>query len=540
MAAEQWDLSADVVVVGSGAAGLSAAVSAAERGAGVLVLERSDRLGGSTALSGGVAWIPNNDHMRELELPDSRDAALTYLRALSLGRSTPELIEAFVDTAPEAVRFLEANTPLRYTAAGRGDEAGNVMPFPDYQSTLPGAAANGRSLDPEAFDPSPLGDFAHAVHEPMPYSVDWSGRSLVLDSGEWSGGLALVGPLLQGCLDRGVTFEREVRVRSLLRVDGRVIGLAAERSGEQLRVSARGVVLASGGFEWNAELRRDWLRGPVDVALSPAGLNEGDALLMSMEVGAALGNLGEAWWTLALRVPEEAATPQHQYRFCTRQRALPGSMLVNARGRRFVNESVNYHDIGRAFHVFDPAAYGYANRPAWLLFGRDYRRRYGILTADADAPDPPWLEPANTLDELAGRCGIEPAGLSEAVRRFDAHAARGEDPDFRRGETPYDLATGDPQRSGAARSLGPIGGPPYYALEVHVAVLGTNSGPRTNADAQIVDVRGRPIPGLFAAGNAIASPLGAAYGGAGGTIGPALTFGYIAGRSAANEAARRT
>ena len=208
-------------------------------------------------------------------------------------------------------------------------------------------------------------------------------------------------------------------------------------------------------------------------------------------------------------------------------------MLVNRLGRRFVNEAVNYHDIVRAFHVFDPGAFTYPNRPAWFLFGESYRRAYGLLSAAPDAPDPPWLEASPSLEALAARCGIDAAGLREAVARFDEQAGQGVDPDFGRGEAAYGLATGDPSREGRARTLGPIGGPPYYALEVHVAVLGTSSGLRVDAEGRVLDVRGEPIAGLHAAGNTIAAPTGPGYGGGGGTIGPALTFGYLAGRSAA-------
>ena len=538
------ELSADVVVIGSGAAGLSAAVSAAvalgerREGGSVLLLERSDRLGGTTAVSGGVAWLPNNDHMRELELPDSPERALDYLRAISLGRADPALLEAFVAAAPEAARFLEAQTPLRFSAAGRGNAAGGVLPFPDYQADLPGGAANGRSLDPAPFDPSALGDLAEAMREPLPYSVSWSGGGLVLDSGEWVGGRGLVGALIAGALAHGVRIERGVRARRLLTdAEGRVAGLEADRDRETLRIEARrGVVLAAGGFEWDAELRREWLRGPVDALLSPQGLAEGDALRMAMERGAALANLGEAWWTLAVRLTGEGASAddaQGELRFLSGPRSLPGSILVNRLGRRFVNEAVNYHDIVRAFHVFDPGAFTYPNRPAWFLFGESYRRAYGLLSAAPGDPDPPWLVPSPSLEALAARCGIDAAGLRGAVARFDEQAARGVDPDFGRGEGSYDLATGDPSREGRARTLGPIGGPPYYALEVHVAVLGTSSGLRVDTEGRVLDVRGEPIAGLHAAGNTIAAPTGPGYGGGGGTIGPALTFGYLAGRTAA-------
>jgi len=530
------------VVVGSGAAGLSAAVAASVEGTSVLLLERSDRLGGTTAISGGVAWMPDNDHMRELELPDSPEQALTYLRALSLGRGDPALLEAFVAAAPEAARLLEAETPLRFSAAGRGDPSGGVMPFPDYQAGLPGGSANGRSLDPAPFDPAPLGDLAGAVQEPRPYSVSWSGGGLVLDSGAWVGGRALVGALLAGCLAHGVQIERGVRARRLLRDSaGAIRGIEAERVGEPLTIEARrGVVLAAGGYEWEAELRREWLRGPVDVLLSPRGLSEGDALRMATAQGAAVANLGEAWWTLALRLTGEGDGPgdeQGELRFLSGARSLPGAILVNRRGRRFVDEAVNYHDIVRAFHAFDPGAFTYPNRPAWFLLGEPYRRAYGLFSAAADGPDPPWLEPAASLEAVAGRCGIDAGGLRETVARFDEHAVRGEDPDFGRGDAPFDLATGDPGREGRARTLGPIGGPPYYALEVHVALLGTSSGLRVDPRARVLDVWGEPIAGLYAAGNTIGAPTGPGYGGGGGTIGPALTFGVLAGRSAASGGA---
>jgi 3-oxosteroid 1-dehydrogenase len=538
----RWDLVVDVAVVGSGAAALSAAVTAAVAGAKVALLERSDKFGGTTAVSGGVAWVPNNPHMAEVGATDSREDAITYLRRLSLDRTDERLIAAFVDHAPEAVRFLEAQTPLRFVA----------LKYPDYHPEFPGGKRCGRSLDPVLFDSHQLGSLAETVrrspHNPGAITIadteagiDLLDFTLVaerMQKGLVAGGNALVSPLIKACADRGVELRREARARRLHVQNGAVVGLAVEQGGRQVQIGARrGVVLASGGFEWNPRLCRDFLRGPLEASASPP-FNEGDGLMMAMEVGAALGNMSEAWWMPLCRIPGEEYGGRDMYRITLKERTLPGSIIVNRAGRRFVNEAHNYNDIGRAFHSFDPVAFDFPNVPAWLIFDHTYKSRYPLITMFPEDPIPPWLPQAPTLRALAESQGIDPQGLEATVRRFNDGAARGEDPDFHRGESFYDHYNGDRNREGPLSTLGPVTTPPFYALRMYAGTLGTKGGPRTNERAQVLHVRGDVIPGLYAAGNTMAGVTGLAYGGAGGTIGPALTFGYIAGNTAAHDTNR--
>lgn len=538
---DRWDLLADVVVMGSGAAAFAAAISAADAGARVVMLERSDKIGGTSAVSGGVVWMPNNHRMHEIGATDSREEALTYLRRLSLGRAEEALLETFIDTGPTAIRHLEEGTAVRF----------RVLKYPDYHPEFPGAK-HGRSLDPELFDGNQLGEWVQwlrqSPHNPAPITVfDLEAGMDVLDfnliaermqKGLRAGGNALIGGLLKGALDRKIEIRRQVRGRRLFTRGGEVIGLAAEEAGREIRIGARrGVVLASGGFEWNQKLCTEFLRGPLEGSSSPP-VNEGDGLLMAMEVGAQLGNMTETWWMPMLRIPGEEYEGRDFYRLTLRERTMPGSIIVNRAGRRFVNEAHNYNDIGRAFHVFDPVRFEFPNIPAWLIFDHGYKSRYPIMTVFPDDPIPTWMAPADSLRDLALREGIDPEGLQEAVRRFNESAARGQDADFHRGESIYDHYNGDQSRQGALTTLGPLETPPFYALRVYSGTLGTKGGPKTNQFAQVLNVWGEVIRGLYAAGNAAAGITGMAYGGAGGTIGPGLTFGYIAGRGAAAESNR--
>lgn len=536
-----WNLAVDVVVIGSGGAGLAAALSASDAGASVAVIEKTDKFGGTTAVSGGIAWIPNNNHMHEVGSTDSRDEALTYLRGLSLDKIDPELLEAFVDTGPRVIRFLEERTPIRFRA----------LKYPDYHPEFPGGK-RGRSLDPELFDEHQLGDLVPALrlsaHQPGPIAITdvEAGVSLLdfnliaerMEKGLRAGGNALIGGMLKACVDRGIDLRRNARASSLVLDNGAVVGVMADHNGGQLSLGARrGVILASGGFEWNPELCRQFLRGPLECAISPP-INEGDGLLMAMEIGAALGNMAEAWWHPAICIPGEEYDGRQLYRLTLAERTLPGTIMVNRRGQRFVNEAHNYNDVGRAFHAFDPVAFDYPNLPAWFIFDHAFRLQYPVMTVFPGDPTPSWLPQADTLRQLASAHGIDPDGLEETVHRFNRSAAVGKDPEFHRGESFYDRHNGDQRREGALATLAPIETPPFYALRVYSGALGTKGGPKTDARARVLNVHSAAIPGLYAAGNAMAGVTGMAYGGAGGTIGPALTFGYIAGVNAAAEPAR--
>jgi 3-oxosteroid 1-dehydrogenase len=531
----------DVAVIGSGGAGLVAALRAADRGARVAVLEKSDKIGGTTAVSGGVLWVPRNHHMAEAGSEDSLDAALVYLRRGAFGQTTDELLGAFVDRSPEMVRYLETHTALRFSAVRR----------PDYHPEWDGGRASGRSLDNAPFDSSGLGRHRELLrrspHYPpityqeryrwvRPESFDWALVAERIERGVLTLGAALCGGLFQACLERGVEFRVGTRAQALVRREGRVSGVqATDGAGEAMDLEVRrGVVIATGGFEWNPRMTAHFLRGPLAAPATPPW-NTGDGILMGMAVGANIGNMNEAAWFPVIRIPGEEYDGRPVARLIVEERSRPGSIVVNRRGRRFVNEAASYDDFARSFHVFDPEAYAYANLPAYLVFDQRFHQRYNVTTVlPGDAP-PAWFARGDTPAELARALGVDGPGLAATITRFNALAAEGEDADFRRGASLHDRFNGDPDHR-PNPCLGPLATPPLYAVELLPGSVSTKGGLACDAQARVLDVRDRPIPGLFACGSAMASSVGIAYPGAGGMLGPGMTFGYIAGDRSAQDA----
>jgi len=294
----------------------------------------------------------------------------------------------------------------------------------------------------------------------------------------------------------------------------------------------RGVVLATGGFEWDPELVRSFLRGPMT---SPASIpaNVGDGLLMAVRAGAALDNMPQAWWAPVIEIPGDISFGRQHATLLNRERTLPRSILVNKLGHRFTNEAANYNALGGAFHQLDATRFHYVNLPCWLVFDAGYLARYGFRDVRPSDPAPAWMTRADSLDGLAAAIGAPADVLTATITRWNSNVESGDDPDFHRGRSAYDLWSGDTAARGAVDStLGPINEPPYYAIEVRSGTLGTSGGPRTDLDGRVLDTRGRVIPGLFAAGNVAAAPTGMVYGGAGGTLGPIITFAYRAGMAA--------
>jgi 3-oxosteroid 1-dehydrogenase len=533
----------DVVVVGSGGAALVAAIRAHDGGARVRVLERSNYVGGTTAVSGGGIWIPLNDHMAEVGATDSREDALAYCGRLGAGRSEPGLIETFVDRGATIVRWVEDHTPLRL----------QPMTWPDYHPEFTGGKLSGRMLEPRPTDTHGCGEWAERIR-PAPVltvpvtlqesTVDWKAAYFPerfdmgvvgerMAKGIVTCGQALIAALLEGCLDRGIEILLETRATSLVREEGRVVGVAAGPA----TYEAGAVILATGGFEWNEELKRQFLVGPLTHPNSPP-VNEGDGLLMAMEAGAALGNMIEAWWYPAAAIAGEEYDGRPLSRFVGTERTAPHSIMVNGRGERFVDEAANYNDMQKAFYFFDANDFGYRNIPRWVVFDAQYRRRYGVLSARPADPDPSWLHVGATLADLAAVTGIDPSGLQRTVARFNGFVEQGRDEDFRRGDSAYDRFHGDP--SAPHPNLGTIEEGPFYAFPVHTGAVGTKGGPIVNSHAQVVDVRGKPIPGLYAAGNVMANPAGPAYFGGGCSIGTGMVWGFLAGEHASSMVAARS
>ncbi len=533
----------DVIVLGTGAAGMTAALAAHEAGARVALIERGERVGGTSAVSGGVIWVADNPAMRAAGIADSRADALSYFHALDHSDLIEDTLAAFVDRGPEALEFLTRLDAIRLS----------LLPgYPDYYLDRPGAKPEGgRALDHDLFSFRELGNWAGRIYageeiKPMMLRETPLGgatgqvapeemqRRIAND--ERGFGQAMVGRLLKGCLARGIEPSFGVAVDRLLIEDGRVVGIAGQREGAPVEMrAARGVVLATGGFEWDEGLRRTFLRGPVDAPASPPTAR-GDGLVLAMRAGAKLGNMTSAWWAPTLAPPpsrwaggEQRASP------LLIERTVPHSVMVNRKGERFCNEAANYSALAGAFHRFDPQSYDYENMPAWLVFDAQYRARYPIDTVMPDDALPDWVVTAETLAALGDAIGVPGDALEATAARFSRNTERGEDPDFDRGTSAYDHFYGDRSREGAAMTLGTVAQPPFFAVAVHMGLLGTNGGPQTDGEARVLAHDDWPIPGLYGAGNVIASPTGGVYAGAGGTLGPAITYGYIAGRSAARD-----
>jgi 3-oxosteroid 1-dehydrogenase len=538
--AQEWDRVVDVLVVGSGGAALTAATLAHDGGAAVLVIEKAEMLGGTTAVSGGAVWLPNNHKMADAGVDDSREDALAYIRRVTAGREPdPELLEVFVDTAPEMIRYLEDTTPLRM----------HISPLPDYYWPwgIPGnCAVPARSLEA---DPYPVRDELH----------DWADRlvkrgtlmslgaatTLTEDMAPQTPelqeelrrreeqdvrpkGAALIARLFKGLLERGVEALVETPAREVVTDDaGEVIGVVAERDGKPFRIGARkGVVLACGGFEWNPELVKGHIGYDVKP-LSPPN-NVGDGLAMAMEAGAHLANMTSYWGTPVMFDPEITRegelVPQFEW-----GRGAPSSIVVNRKGKRFANEALPYNDFPKAFGTYDPGVIDFPNAgPGFLLFDRTVRDRQRILSMFPGRPDPGWVVKADTIKELATKIGIDPDTLDGTVTRYNTHAQNGEDPDFRRHEVGL-MSPG---------SVAPITEAPFYAVEIYPGCLGTNGGPQIDRNGQVRKLGGGIVGGLYAAGNTAANAFGWAYPSGGGTIANGMVFGYLAGKHAAARPAR--
>lgn len=527
-----WDSEVDVVVLGSGGAGLTAALAAAAAGASVTVFEKAPTVGGTTAVSGGIVWIPAHNRSPAGEL--TTDAALQYLRAQSFGSMDDDLVETFVRTGPAMLEFVEEHSSLRFEVA---------TGFPDYQPELPGGQpAGGRSLAAGPFNLNELGEWGSRI---TAFPADWSNvgfdaetrarlHAAVEEGSDLCvAGTALIAGLLKGLLDAGVTVRTNARAEELIADGGEITGVRITVDGRSTTVRARrGVVLGVGGFEWDPSLVQAFLRGPMHGPVSPPN-NTGDGLRMAMAHGADLANMGEAWWVPIVQIPGDTIEGKQRSRSVRLERTRPRSIIVNQAGHRFVNEACDYNSMAGAFHYLDPRG-GYVNDRGWIVFDSVHLQRYGFLGIAPGEPVPDWFCESADLAELGAKTGIDAEGLTRTVEAWNRHVAAGSDPDFGRGSSAYDGYWGDDTATTpAGKTLGPIDTAPYYAVPVCVGAMGTKGGPRTDHDARVLHVNGEPIPGLFAAGNAMAGATGRAYGGAGGTIGPAMVFGYRAGHAAA-------
>jgi len=561
-----WDISVDFLAVGSGAAGMTGALRAHDLGAEALVIEKTPVYGGSTSLSGGVVWVPNNPLMARHGIHDSLEEAQLYLETVTAGSSSREQIRAYLENAPRMMTALAERSRVQFEC---------VTSYPDYYPEVPGGKPGGRSCEPTVLDALELGDAfndmrLHPIEklvvggrltirvadghmlleggwpatrfmarEIFRYYTNVRARRLGRRNTRLSIGGALAGRLRLSLLDRKVPLWLDTPIRELLTEDGRVVGALVEREGKPVRIQARkGVLLAAGGFEHNARMRERYQQGPIsDRWTAGCESNTGDTIDLGTAVGASLALMDDSWWCPTMLAPSPAHAPVWIMIF---EKNLAGSIIVDARGKRFMNEAAPYNEVVK--NMYRANQHGGTAIPAYLVFDATYRRRYpcGPMMPGQATPDsmlPKNLEgnlfvKNQTLEGLAKTIGVDAAGLIDTVAQFNDYAATGHDPDFHRGDSLQDRFYTAKAR-GPNPSLGAIEQPPFYAVRVFPGDLGTKGGFRTDTRARVLTAAHAAIPGLYTAGNCSASVMGNTYPGAGATIGPAMTFAFLAAEDAA-------
>jgi 3-oxosteroid 1-dehydrogenase len=545
----------DVVVAGCGAAGMVGALTAAKAGLRTIVVEKAAVFGGSAARSGAGIWVPNNQVLLSAGVPDTPAKATSYLTAV-VGDDVPaERRQAYLDNGPRMIAFVLANSPLRLQW---------MEGYSDYYPEFPGGMPNGRSVEPSAFDLNILGTEAANLNPsyiPSPpgtvvYTIDYKWLNLIARHPRGLAtateivrrylelslrgqrpvtmGQALAGGLRAGLVAADVPVWLNTPLTDLYVENGRVAGMHVEHEGQDVLLKAgRGVIIGSGGFEHNERMRKQYQRQPISTEWTVgAASNTGDGIEAGIRAGAALGLMEDSWWGPCIPLPE----PEGSY-FCLAERTLPGNIFVNAAGQRFVDEGAPYSDVVHVMYERQ-AATGISHIPAFMITDQGYRNRYLFKETAPALPLPAeWY--ANgavvqdwTLDGLAAKIGVPKTALRATVDRFNAMARAGKDTDFKRGDSAYDHYFADPANTPNA-CLAPLVLPPYYAFRITPGDLGTKGGMMTDARARVLREDGAVIPGLYAAGNCSSAVMGHSYAGAGSTLGPAMTFGYVAGRDIA-------
>ena len=531
----------DVVVVGSGAAGLSAALAARSIGARVLVIEKAEVLGGTTAMSGGCIWAPRHHYTKQQGVTDSRESVLEYIRTVSPDgwHNTDEALwSAFVDTVPKVLLFLEKISPLKFIP--------NNDPDPYAEST--GGMEKGRNVSARPLPAGILGLWAEKVRKPTS-SIPLTYEEIVdnhffSNPKKWAlryaprlfwrslrkirtRGNSLTVGLLKGCLDAGIEIRTNTPAKRLLTTNGSISGIEIEIEGDLVEVQViKGVVLASGGFEWDREMMKQYFPGPVEWTASPSS-NTGDGQKMALEVGAHLDRMDQALIMGTTPVYYEGKVqgqPAADY-------FLPHSMIVNGDGKRFVNEK--QMNIGLAFNEYDIETGIPKNLPAWRIYDNQFAKKYPHALPSKKIKDNFFK--ASSLADLGRLIDVNPQNLTETARRFSQFARLGKDEDYDRGATTWDRLRGSDPNNKPNPTLGTIEKPPYYAMPFKASFLGTKGGARTDEKAQVLRLDGSSIDGLYAAGNVMANCFGSKGVGAGTTLGPCLTWGYIAGLNAATK-----
>ena len=546
----------DWVIVGSGGGSMCAALAAKRLGKEAVILEKQSKVGGSTGFSGGVWWVPNNLLLARAGVHDSYELGRKYVDAV-VGPETPATSaarrDAFLRTAPKMIEFLEAVGMKLFWPDG----------WSDYHDNLPGGQPRGRSIMADPFNIKELGEWAErlSTYKPfrsLPVSAE-KGRDLGLIKRSWVGkraalnlawtilsakltgkdivtnGAAIQGRMLQIALREGIPIFPDTPVTDLLVEGGRVVGVKVMHDGKELEVRGDNVLLDSGGFARNAQLREQYQRNPQSATNANHG-DTGEVMQMAMRLGAATESLDAAVWVTTSRstngtwpegsvIDGEVFPPMHNFDI-----SKPHNIMVDGLGERFVNEATSYVTIGERMYQRQQET-GRAV-PTWMIMDSRFIKWYGIGATPPGVTPKQWydsgyLRKAATLEALAADCGIDAAGLKRTVERFNGFAARGVDEDFGRGEAQYDKWRGDPKNH-PNPSLGSIAEPPFYAVSMYPGDVGTTGGLLTDEYARVLRSDGSAIPGLFATGNCAASPFGHTYPGAGASIANSFTFGYIA------------
>ena len=545
----------DVVIVGSGGGGMVAALVAQDAGLDALIVEKTPYYGGSTARSGGGIWIPCNYLMKQAGVDDSLEQARTYLQA-TVGNRTPQASQdAYLNNAAPMIEWLRDHTELKciYMAG-----------YSDYYPEQPGGKARGRGIEADLFDGKLLGDDLAQLRPPyievpggLAFTASefqrlgmvmrtWEGKVTALKIGVRSVlfrlagkkllmmGQSLIARLRLSLKQRNVPLWVNTPLKDLIVEDGRVVGIVVERDGKPLSIYARkAVILAAGGFEHNLEMRLKYQQHPIGTEWTVANEgNTGDAIRAGMRIGANIDLMEESWWGPTTLPPGLAPA------FHVGERGYPGLIMVNQRGKRFTNESASYVEVVQAMYRHhtddDPHV------PCYFIFDQHYRDNYIFGQLFPRQPIPGeyfksgYMKKADTLEKLAEQLGMPAAALAETVQRFNGFARSGKDLDFKRGDSAYDNYYGDATVK-PNPNLAPIAKAPFYGVAVVAGDLGTKGGLVTDEFARVLDGNGKIIEGLYCVGNNSASVMGTTYPGPGCTIGPTMTFGYIAARHIAGN-----
>ncbi|WP_311269549.1 FAD-binding protein [Sphingobium sp. WCS2017Hpa-17] len=550
-----WDEEVDVLVVGTGAGAMVAALAASQRGARTLIVEKSGLYGGSSAASGGGVWIPASHSALAQGQQDSPEEAFTYIKGLVGNHVADGKIRAFTENARLMAQYVEAHSGLRF----------NAIPYTDYHAERPGGKMGYRSHETNTLDAAALSRRDFETLRPTHPSaalfgyIPWTtleAAPMVTRGPGWMKTMARVlwryysdipqrlrskrsrflvfGNAIAGhlkiALDRqGARMLLNAPLVRLVREgQGPIQGAVIEKDGRPYAVKARAVILGAGGFERNQAMREAYLPGEGRAEWSGGQENNtGDAIRAGIEIGAATDLMHEAWWAPTVKVPSEVRGRPLFY-----ERALPGCIIVNEKGERYLNEARSYDVVGKGMIDADRA--DKRTIPSWILFDARFRKKYPMGPLLPVFPD--WMHnrevrkmvhKASSLAALARSTGMDVATLEATVARFNGFARSGVDEDFKRGAAPYDRYYGD-QNVKPNPNLAPIDQGPFYALNLYPGDIGTKGGLSTDERARVLDEAGAPIEGLYAIGNNAASVMGPAYPGAGSTLGPAMTFGYLA------------